>query len=343
MRVMTPNRGTRKYSPKHPRRAHPQPPAAVAATDNGRLAPERAAGIGRREARHAMRPRRLWPSGSYRPRTGATGVPAARRRPGAVAADVPGRSLRAARIPIRAPAVAATDCGRRARTNESRPDCRTFGASCATGVQAARRHAVAIPMKWPLAGVLGRGALRATCIPIRALAVAARDRGRRAGWAVGIGRREARYATKHGQPEGIPGAPPPRACSLLVGIPRRGRPPTGLDSQRNGARSTSQPRADHRRGRSTLRPPCIPIRLPAVAATERGRRDGAAGTRKRGKKGHATRGDRNRSRDSGEAPHDQQGGSRQDRRRAASEMGRVKKATNPTGEAREITLDHEGW
>jgi hypothetical protein len=50
---------------------------------------------------------------------------------------------------------------------------------------------------------------------------------------------------------------------------------------------------------------------------------------------HASGGDRNGTRGSGEAPHDQQGGPRQDRRRAESEMGGAEEATGATRQAGE--------
>jgi hypothetical protein len=63
-------------------------------------------------------------------------------------------------------------------------------------------------------------------MPIRAPAIAATDHARRVPERLaGIGRREARYATKPGTWALSPGATPPRACRLRVASRRGGLPP----------------------------------------------------------------------------------------------------------------------
>jgi hypothetical protein len=88
-------------------------------------------------------------------------------------------------------------------------------------------------------------------------AVAATDkaRGPARELAGGIGRREARCAT---EPAHRRYRPASRACRLRVGVPAKWRPAEAP-------------------GRSTLRPPRIPLRTPAVAAPDRGRRNGPPG------------------------------------------------------------------
>jgi hypothetical protein len=118
--------------PLLPPATHPIRPPPVAATDDGG-APGRAASERVSEARYATKT--AWPPGSNVRRYRATGVQAARRHPGEVAArrrrwmtahfkmssirratpahTIGAGAFRAARIPIRTPAVAATGYGRR--------------------------------------------------------------------------------------------------------------------------------------------------------------------------------------------------------------------------------------
>jgi hypothetical protein len=153
--------------------------------------------------------------------------PAPRQSP----AGRPPPIARPSRIPIRAPAVAATDHGRRAR--ERRP-----ASGCAKRVMARRPGSrksspgrtsawlrVGIPAKWPLAdrprANRGRGTLRPPRIPIRTPAVAATDAG--GGMRDGRRHRAARSALWPRDPAdfGYPVVIPRRTCATCVLAARR--------------------------------------------------------------------------------------------------------------------------
>jgi len=113
------------------------------------------------------------------------------------------------------------------------------------------------------------------------------DASRRGGAAAGIGLRDARYGTRS------PGAAAPLACRLRDGIPAQ-----------NDVPSADRHRADD--GCAPSARPRIPIRAPAVAATDDGRRQRARDARPRTDFAHPEEITRNRAtgarRRTGDAP-----------------------------------------
>ena len=100
------------------------------------------------------------------------------------------------------------------------------------------------------------------------------DRGRRAPErAAGIGRREARYATRPCHPDlTVPAHSRHGRAGCASAYRRRGRAPTLVDDGhwQTARHPPAGPATGH--GRSAFRPPRTPIRTPAVRAKDHGRR-----------------------------------------------------------------------